>query len=407
MLLTAVSCLTSCVRDVVLDAGEDPQVVVECVLKNSDVQELRLNYTKGASKMESEPLTDAVATLTDLTLKMEVGQFKRKEGDLWTLYYSPIPYHDYRLEVQVPGHELIYAEETMPGQLYFRWGWAGSDNPGGLHADSHQQNKGNFEKIKNKYPDNSNQLAFIRGSLYMLEKVPHPFLIYGMNYNPLTKQYEMVEELCTDHPAVLSCTLNGGTYVPPSIKEELPRVQLHPYLEGAALHNRYLIFPKGSDQIEEYFVISGSFTGVWFNPYNVSPIRGYLVFASLSDNYMQYLNQAVQIKAMKESSDMSVIYLRDNVFSNINGGLGLFGAFYENQVEWIKTYLNINVWENFWYEYERAPSQFYPSPLYPDKFYYIDENGNYCTSVNDRDGLYEWYESGLLTWDEYMSIGGI
>ena len=63
----AMAILSSCVREVALDAGERPQVVVECVLTNDETQELRLNFTKGASKAEAEPLTEAVATLIDLT----------------------------------------------------------------------------------------------------------------------------------------------------------------------------------------------------------------------------------------------------------------------------------------------------------------------------------------------------
>ena len=51
--IISLACLTSCVRDVILDAGENPQVVVECILTNSDVQELRLNFTKGASQNET------------------------------------------------------------------------------------------------------------------------------------------------------------------------------------------------------------------------------------------------------------------------------------------------------------------------------------------------------------------
>ena len=63
----ALACLTSCVRDVSLDAGESPQVIVDCILSNDDVQELYLCFTKGASRQEAEPLTEAVATLIDLT----------------------------------------------------------------------------------------------------------------------------------------------------------------------------------------------------------------------------------------------------------------------------------------------------------------------------------------------------
>lgn len=394
-LVCGFSCM-SCVQEVTLDAGEKPAVVVECVLKNSDIQELRLNFTKGASKEESEPLTDAVATLIDLTMKKEAGQFVRKEGDLWTLDYTPVQYHEYRLEVQVPGYDLIYAEETMPGHIEFWWGSANSHWQG--LVDYYNDNKViAFEKAKNKYPESSGHFIFLRGTFYMLGDVSHPFLVYGMNYNPVTEQYEIVEELCTDHPSVLSSTLNGGTYVPPSIIEELPKVQLHPYLEGASLHNRYLIFPKGAHKTEKFFVVSGSFTGRWYNDDLIGPM-GYLVFASLSDNYMRYIGEAIQIKSMKESSDMSVIYLRDNVYSNINGGIGLFGGIYEKKTEWLKSYMNMDAWENFWYKYERDPSQFYPWQDSPETFVY---------HVDDSDGLYKWYESGALTWEEYASIGGI
>ena len=73
VLLALISLLTSCVKEVTLDAGEKPAVVVECVLKNSDVQELRLNFTKGASEDEADPLTEAI------------GEFKKSTGNLWTL----------------------------------------------------------------------------------------------------------------------------------------------------------------------------------------------------------------------------------------------------------------------------------------------------------------------------------
>ena len=67
MLTALMLALSSCVRDVIMDAEERPTVVVECILTNSDTQELHLNFTKGASKTVAEPLTEAAATLFDLT----------------------------------------------------------------------------------------------------------------------------------------------------------------------------------------------------------------------------------------------------------------------------------------------------------------------------------------------------
>ena len=114
MLTALMLALSSCVRDVIMDAEERPTVVVECILTNSAMQELHLNFTQGASRTEAEPLTEAVATLIDLTNDKTVGQFVKSVGDLWTLNYTAMHEHVYRIEIQVPGYGLIYAEETMP-----------------------------------------------------------------------------------------------------------------------------------------------------------------------------------------------------------------------------------------------------------------------------------------------------
>lgn len=105
--------MTSCVRDTDLDSGEIPQVVVECILTNSSVQTLRLCYTKGASR-EREPLTEAEALLFDVSADANAGSFSFAGEDGWTLGYEPVAGHTYRLEVRVPGYDLITAEQTMP-----------------------------------------------------------------------------------------------------------------------------------------------------------------------------------------------------------------------------------------------------------------------------------------------------
>ena len=62
-LCSALVLCASCVREVVMDAGEKPVVVVECVISNNPVQTLHLRYTKGASKTDYEVVTEADAVL--------------------------------------------------------------------------------------------------------------------------------------------------------------------------------------------------------------------------------------------------------------------------------------------------------------------------------------------------------
>lgn len=249
--LVTASLLTSCVREVVLDAGEDPQVVVECVLSNDDVQELYLNFTKGASRDKTESLTEAVANLIDITESQIVGQFiKTGGGDLWTLRYTPVSGHDYRLEVQVPGYDLIYAED----------------------------------------PD---------------------------------------------------------------------------------------------DMVDYDFMVYGSFSGDWYHYKRKdfrepAPTEGYLVFESLSDNYLAYIRDALYVMQLKESTDMSSIYLRDNIHTNVVGGLGIFAA----SVRQIQQCANI-------FRTEIVAEQFLDYGI-------ISENGEYRFADNER------YEYPLINPDEWL-----
>ena len=344
MLTALMLALSSCVRDVIMDAEERPTVVVECILTNSAMQELRLNFTKGASKTVAEPLTEAAATLIDLTSGMTVGEFDKASGDLWTLDYSPVSNHRYRLEVQVPGYDLIYAEDTMPDSLYvYSYTWTENllDNLWGPPAPS--------------FSDNS----FCGGTLFSFGSLPKYTLIYGMNYNPQTGKHEIADEIFTNLPVVDNFNITSEVYVPEIVKwEEDLYVScdavkaLYADLKGAPKHKQYLLLNKEElsdylfqfvdqekDKYSSYsviydFMVFGSFTGDWYwrrssqqqDFGNPLPTEGYLVFESLSDNYLAYIRDAIHIMQLKESTDMSTIYLRDNLYTNVVGGLGIFAA---------------------------------------------------------------------------------
>ena len=344
MLTALMLALSSCVRDVIMDAEERPTVVVECILTNSAMQELHLNFTKGASKTVAEPLTEAAATLIDLTSGMTVGEFDKASGDLWTLDYSPVSNHRYRLEVQVPGYDLIYAEDTMPDGLYvYSYTWSENllDNLWGPPAPS--------------FSDNS----FCGGTLFSFGSLPKYTLIYGMNYNPQTGKHEIADEIFTNLPVVDNFNITSEVYVPEIVKwEEDLYVScdavkaLYADLKGAPKHKQYLLLNKEElsdylfqfvdqekDKYSSYsviydFMVFGSFTGDWYwrrssqqqDFGNPLPTEGYLVFESLSDNYLAYIRDAIHIMQLKESTDMSTIYLRDNLYTNVVGGLGIFAA---------------------------------------------------------------------------------
>ena len=347
LLLVALLVCSSCVREIVMDAGEKPTVVVECVISNTAPQTLHLRYTKGASKKDYEFVTEADAVLHDLTTGKEAGRFVKAEDGVWTLDYEAEDEHDYRLEINVPGYKTITAEQTMPVRPNVcarRFCHIG----GGSLFVMHTHGEGENACYYNVYLNNSTSLW-----------------IYAMNYNKETGRRELAEYICgsgmfsdiTETDRVYSPKVDTIYWTPPDAPHVAPlRCEAGLYLDlrGRKMHRRYLhpLSKNGGT-----FIISGTFNGFYpvefheedsVHSYTAEKERplndgvltdpaddqGYLVFASLSEEYDKYQTEALRFMELQESSQLSDIYLRENVYTNIHNALGIFGAKAETKMVW-------------------------------------------------------------------------
>lgn len=107
----------------ILDAGETPMVVVNCVLTSEPKQFLELCYTRGASEKDTKYVTDAAVKIMDVHAEKEY-RFDRISEGKWSVDLCPQPGRTYKLIVEVPGYETIWAEQTMPVLN----AWAGRDD---------------------------------------------------------------------------------------------------------------------------------------------------------------------------------------------------------------------------------------------------------------------------------------
>ena len=331
--LSGVVCLalTGCVRDVALDAGERPKVVVECVLTDSSPQELRLSFTKGASLTEAPELTEATARLLDLTNNYPAGEFRRRDDGIWVLDYAAEPQHNYRLEVEVPEYELVWAEQTMP-----------VENDISCFSYAHYATSSYIPFYEN-----------LVGTEYYYKKLRYNTWIYGMNYDEQTGIHKMAELICTDCERVDNFNLTGDTYIPETSDtdfygRELPS-ELYPYLSGAGLHRNYLRLKKNDLEKEERFLISGDFSGPYYSyrypgeqPRELYENEGYIVFMAVSDDYDRYLKEAIGYTSRMESSDLTATFRRENIFTNIHGGVGIFGAQIKGIGQWMRAFYDMN-----------------------------------------------------------------
>jgi hypothetical protein len=122
-------------------------------------------------------------------------------------------------------------------------------------------------------------------------------------------------------------------------------MELYPTLAGKPLYESYLCIPKG----RHVFSLSGSFKGIDYSKKiygslvdDVTENNGYILFTTLSADYEKYMMEAANYQQIMESSDISTIYLRDNLFTNISGGVGIFGARISRKYPWTSSYTYVD-----------------------------------------------------------------
>ena len=319
--LALVTALTSCVKDVVLDAKEDPLLAVYCVLKVDSVQELKLSYTKSATMAEAPRVTEATAVLTDLTEGREAGRFVRVADTLWRLDYSAIPTHSYRLDISVPGREPVWAEQTMPAEP---------------PVESERKVLHGEQDILGQIFERE---VTAEGYGYRFTQPCTTWIsVEGFDrMEGLSAFYTPVGELCTDYPYVDDFNLTGKVWerdLDGQMNSFINLVADQYYLSGYPLHRDFLRIPKAEEQTQNFFVIDGKIDNgqirkdgdITDMPINAMCNLSYVYFAVLSDDYDRYLRDAYQQYYAEQSGDLASIYLRDNLHGNIHGGVGIFGA---------------------------------------------------------------------------------
>lgn len=368
IILTAVmTAAPSCVRDVSMDAKEKPQVVVNYIMSNDSVQTLNLSFTKGASLQNAPSLTDAVAAL--YCEDRHVGNFVHRDNGEWTLDYAAVPGKNYRLEVQVPGYGPIHAEQQMPPEpdleaLFYNkmspyvepWsGWIE------IPWDPENQNGSIFGDTIYSWPEDEIRPAY--EVFYFINKYSAPIWLCIMNYNEKTGRHEIAEDIYTDAYADdlnitdrVYVTLSKDEPNPYKLKKQYEKtilaetfysahhMELYPNLAGKPCYKSFLRIPRGEQMFSlvcsyegDYCESGGSYNRRIDNMEDIEN-KGYLLCAAVSEDYDKYLIEAYNYQQIQESTDLSTIYLRDNIYTNITGGLGIFGAQVISRYPWAPTY---------------------------------------------------------------------
>lgn len=326
--------LSSCLEDIDLDTGERI-LNVYCVLKRGSEQTLELSYiapTGGASQSLGEGVS---ITLYDEGTP--AGQFSRTSETKWKMDYTPQGGHTYRLEVTVPGEEMLTAETRYPsvGKLHY----VEALIPGGTEAD------GTIRP----------QTVFWEYELETKEDLILWCYFENRRDGPVITGY-----IASNHPGVDG---RGETIYPwdldsPVFKKKFDNGTSMHYLSGNLLsypgdyyfggpfflHEKVLriMHPAGfSRPVDSEKIKIFHYRGAGEGRYPVEDksgktgifglgtvdASGSWVLNSVSAEYDKYL--ADYYYGNHDSGDFTALVYRKNHYTNIMNGTGIFGASYE------------------------------------------------------------------------------
>ncbi len=367
-LISSALCLTlillaSCMRPTALDPKEEPEVIVNCVLVYpKEIQELTLCYTKSSSGIGGEAIENATVSLQDNTTGEDLGRFSHQEGSRWILPVQVVPEHRYSLIVDIPGHPTIEATTTVPKAYLVAFDPWGVSFVHETHYDA--------------------GVHFVRTSTcYHTDSLGEdPLWIYALSYKSGDIRWEMAGRIISDCQAVDPFNQNGEIIPTDSLSTE------ERYYDGTAswersifgysyFHSYYLRIPSpgkyqyetpsvsgflghlqdlhkatrssptafylGLDLQEPFMQLEGIESWSFSDPpVSVQPSSGpsqpvsQVVFLFCSEEYDRYLKGALSYQIRQSGNDITAIYDRSNVYGNIPGGHGIFGAYITYYLPW-------------------------------------------------------------------------
>lgn len=343
---------SSCIKSIVLDVETDPKVVVECVLDNAkSVQTLHLGYTKGKLKDSYDELTEAQAILIDRTTDSRVGTFRYGRDCEWTLDYVPEAGHLYRLEISIPGHSEIWSECQMPIPLSYFEIHGSSFSP----IFSSMTDSGNNDYDRNHSPsDLPKRLEYTNGICYKYSPFPCQISLSMFSAPSLNGECIFIDRLTSDVESSFDTNIleqrydvNDKSYshmpVRTDFSDRIWLALLYPSTVGRHYYEGNIVFDGNTDDGNgNYFVVTpdmsclNDINGQW---------NQYLLVECLSDNLLDYNQMIEQIVEKKESTDYTTIFLRDNMPTNINGGIGIFSGKQRQILPWKYEYSLFEEWD--------------------------------------------------------------
>ena len=315
VVLSMTMVLTGCVETIIMDPGEkDLPVMVNCLLSpDSEVQTVYLQYVKGKSANDYIPITEAKVYVKS-SFFTEKFHFHYVDGNRWESDEKyPIPIEGgthYRLTVEIPGREPIRAETTCPVayQLAYR-------------TDLHEVHSMDYHSVYYQIEQFPTDKSHIKTSpVWVFAKGIHKTLESCDEYYPF---------IVTDHPYADDFNINGRKFSDLSFTGDFDGhcmtvtwpafFNMRRMMPELPLHDQFVRIEHLDTN--RFHMLAGPIE----YPKVGEPYQDHFVFSYVSDEYDEYL-RSVYVKNRKLDHDFTRIYSTEGVYSNIEGGVGIFGS---------------------------------------------------------------------------------
>lgn len=264
--------MAGCVDDIESEQFNKKEIVVNCLLTDDSIQRLSLTYSNNLGNTTYDEVTNATVSLYDT--RGLVGTFTKTSYAEWQLKYKPWYGRKYKLVIDVPGKETLYAETTFPQRLE-------------VYRDKIlDTQKSHFFRVK------SDKAYWIFAFHKLQDTIMFPPV--------LEDRFEVIEALGTDNRYADDFNLLG----------------MGDYREGQ--HDTYIrVMPSKDVQI--------------FKLYDLNTCL--VVFRSASDEYDKYQKSSLEKMYVYQAfEDPTQRFDETVVYSNIHNGLGIFGAYSDELV---------------------------------------------------------------------------
>ena len=359
--LLAFAGLTACYQPIDLTPAEDPGIPwVHCILRPGDTQHLTLRYLARPGTGRYEGINEATVRLDSWDRHagqyVPMGTFSNVGDGEWEIHLPGLAIgsmrdtaHRFRLQVLLPCGDTLTAHTSSVG----------------LHVDEIPPELPEPRLFIFSLHGEEHSLMFKADASRSYYRVASPSPIWASKtgWSEDRGGWYLEEELATNREAYADrFNRSGRNFTHSEVPEALSG---YPGVAGQPLHYRYIRFPQVTEQ--DTLAFSGDFSGnhygiigtvvtalrgVHFAQVTVDAVAGIphdttecnwilkglagkMRFTAVSPEYDRYLLDVVQYQLLHEiGTDVIGIYDNTNIYTNIQGGAGIFGATCDTSLFW-------------------------------------------------------------------------